>query len=217
MTIAINEMMAAMAVFISQREVFYRERKARLYDPTAYWVGKQLALFPYQLFFPGIWIFCIYWVAGFQTEWYKFGVFFGMLESVAFVNNSAGLLFGALLPPTISTVIGPVVVLVSAMVAGFLRKLNNMSAPFFGISFASFARWSYECLVINEFTGLEFTCTPDEQATNGSCPYDTGEEYIDSLGFADLDLFLYMVFLLGTAAILRIILWFILRYFHPTR
>lgn len=211
LTISFNEMMAAMAVFISQRDVYYRERKARLYHPTAYWIGKQLALLPYQLFFPGIWIIIIYWLSGFQVSWYKFGIFFALLQMVAFFANSCGLLLGSSLPPTISTVLGPVFILVSCMTAGFLINLSNMTAPFFGLSFVSYCRWAYEGLVKNEFTGLNLSCSSTEIADN-ICRYDNGEEYLETLDFSGLNTTDYMIILLSSIATLRILLWFILRF-----
>ena len=211
MTISFNEMMAAMAVFIAQRDVFFRERKARLYHPTAYWIGKQLALLPYQLFYPGIWIVLIYWLSGFQVSWYRFGIFFAVLQGVAFFCNSWGLLLGASLPPAISTVFGPVFILVSCMTAGFLIHLDNMTVPFYWLSFLSYARWAYEALVKNEFHDLTFTCSSAEIA-DSTCRFRSGKDYIDTLEFSELNSITYIMILLVAIIILRISLWFVLRF-----
>jgi len=214
MSNSFNELMSALAVFIFQRAIFYRERAATPYPIISYWLAKQIALLPYQLFFPFLWIIIIYWMAGFQAEWYKFAIFFGTLESMGLFCSSLGLIAGVSLPPTISTIVGPIFVLIFATMAGFLVNLKNMSSFFYGLSFISYMRYAYECLVKNEFRGLHIDCTR-EQRLGGQCRFEEGEEYIDTLGFTDLDVFEYMLILLGASLFLRIVLYFVLRYSRP--
>merc|ERR1712137_857971 len=126
MSLSFNELMSALAVFIFQRAIFYRERESTPYPVVSYWLAKQIALLPYQLFFPFLWIIIIYWMAGFQNEWYKFAIFFGTLESLGLFCSSLGLIAGVSLPPTISTIVGPIFVMIWASMAGFLVIFENM-------------------------------------------------------------------------------------------
>ena len=212
LTIAFNELTASIAVFLSHSNVYNRERKNGLYHPFSYWVAKQFALLPYQLLFPGIWIFIIYWISGLQTEWYKFAIFFGILELVAFFCNSIGLILGTVFPPSISTVCGPLIVVLSSVVSGFVKNLDNMSPFFYGVSHISFARWAFEALIINEFTGLSLTCDSNELVGNDVCPYTNGDDVIDSFSFAELEMYQYMLIILAPTLFLRTALYFVLRY-----
>jgi hypothetical protein len=79
-------------------------------------------------------------------------------------------------------------------------------------------RYGYAVLVKNEvtiiyvislttqFTGLTFTCLPDERLANGQCRFNQGEEVINYLGFNE-SVARDMVILVGLFVGLRVLCW----------
>ena len=210
-----NEMVASITVFISQREVLFRERDSGFYSTSAYWAGKQLALLPSQLFFPAVFVNSMYWLSGLQIVWYKFFIFFAMSELIGLYCSSLGLLLGAALSPTVAVIAGPLANFFGFFTAGFLAHLDDIVIPFRYLTYISYGRWSYDALVQNEFRGLKLHCTSSE-IVNGICPFTTGEAALDQFNLTELEVWQDMLILLAFVVLFKILLYFVLRYSRPT-
>lgn len=212
--VSYHEMLSSLTVFISQRAVLFRERDSGFYSTSAYWAGKQLSLLPFQMLYPGIFIISMYWLSGLQTEWYKFFIFFAVIELVGIYCSSLGLLLGASLPPTIAVTVGPLTNVFSTICIGFLASLDNIPIPFSYVTYISYARWAFDALVQNEFIGLKLKCT-DDQLVNGSCPFTTGEQVLDSLDLTELEYVADMAIIFGFIVLYKLLLYLVLRYSRP--
>mmetsp|Transcript_23538 Transcript_23538/g.40258 ORF Transcript_23538/g.40258 Transcript_23538/m.40258 type:complete len:651 (+) Transcript_23538:51-2003(+) len=212
--VSYHEMLSALTVFISQRDVLYRERDSGFYSTSAYWAGKQLALLPSQLLFPAIFAFCSYWLSGLQTLWYKFFIFFAVIELVGLYCSSLGLLLGAAFPPTIAVTLGPLTNVFSTICVGFLANLESIPVPLVYVTYLSYARWAYDAVVQNEFNGLTLECKNDE-LSNGVCPFTSGEDVLDSLQITGLDFYQDMAIIAGFIVIYKLLLYPVLRYSRP--
>ena len=63
---------------------------------------------------------------------------------------------------------------------GFYINVNALPIVANWIPYISFIRWIFEALCINEFTGLNFSCS--NAVSSGSC-VQTGKEALANLGF----------------------------------
>ena len=208
--IAAYEMLAALTVFLSQREILYRERDSGFYPTSAYWLAKQLSLLPFQLFYPAVFIFLIYWLSGLQTVWYKFGIFFGIIEFVGLYCSSFGLVIGAFFPPSIAITLGPFTTVLALISSGFLVNFENIVIPIRYVTYLSFTRWAYEALLQNEMYGLTFTCTSSEKI-GGVCPITTGSQVISRSDISELDYYFDFLFIFIYILFFKIMLYFVLK------
>jgi ABC-type multidrug transport system ATPase subunit/ABC-type multidrug transport system permease subunit len=217
-TLSFNEGIAGLQVFLFGKPIFFQERQAKMYHISAYWLGKQLALLPFQLFYPAVFIVIVYWMCGFQSDWYKFFVCFGTLELVAMYSNSVGMFLSMSVPPSIATVLVPLHNIVLMVFAGFLIHLDNITSVLRWISYLSFGRYSFDAVVVNEFTGLSLYCTEEQihDDEDDGCPFTRGEELIDSLGISAYDLYPDMLILLLFFLSLRTALYFSMKVATPT-
>lgn len=209
--IAAYEMLAALTVFLSQREILYRERDSGFYSTSAYWIAKQASLLPFQLFYPAVFIFPIYWLSGLQTDWYKFAIFFGIIEMVALFCSSFGLVIGAFFPPSLAVTLGPLTNVLALVASGFLINFDNIVIPIRYVTYLSFTRWTYDALLQNEFTGLEFTCDSNE-LVGGICPITTGEQVIEQSEITKLEYYQNFLILFACILFFKLLLYFVLKY-----
>ena len=212
-TVSFNELFAAIAEFLSGSEIYYRERNGKIFTSFAYWGGKQLALLPYQLFFPFVWIMSIYWISGLQITWYQFFIFLAVVELCGLAANSLGLTFGALLSPAIASTVASLVLITLMMFVGFLINVESIPAALRWISYIHFGRWAYDAVTQNEFYGLDFTCDEGDFRSDGSgCPFVDGEQVVEGLNLSQLAVWQDMLILLAFIVVFRTIFLLALRY-----
>ena len=215
-SISFNEILAALTVFGVERAVFFRERDSGTYRISAYWVGKQLSLLPWQLLFPSLFIVVAYFMIGLQQTLEKFFIFYATIVFVGLFTGSVGLILGASLPPTIAGAIAPLNNILAIVFAGFLVNLDNIPKFIAWLQYISYAKYAFDSVVQNEYTGLKLTCTADKLVGDGVCPYTRGEQVIESLQLTELDYWQDLLILLAFIVFARVALYFTLHHARPT-
>uniref|UniRef100_A0A7S4I2L4 ABC transporter domain-containing protein n=1 Tax=Vannella robusta TaxID=1487602 RepID=A0A7S4I2L4_9EUKA len=214
---AFNEVMPTVASFGTQREVFFRERDSKTYYITSYWLGKQISMIFYQLAFPALYLAIIYWTIGFQPLWYKFFIFFGTLELVSILCGTIGMILGAALPPTAAAGLSPLFVIVNMIFSGFLINLDNIPSFIAWLQWVSFGKYAFDCLIQNEYSGLELVCTDDQLVgVERTCPFTSGDQVIDFLNISELPFAVDMLVLFGMIIFWRLVLLLALKKARPT-
>src|SRR3990167_6615931 len=214
--ISFNEMLAALAVFGIERSVFFRERDSGTYRISAYWLGKQISLIPWQLLFPSVFVVIVYFMVGLQTTVEKFFIFYATILAAGITTGSLGLILGACFPPSIAAALAPLTNILQIIFAGFFVNLENIPDFIAWLQYISFAKYSFDSLIQNEYTGLKLVCLDDQYINGNICPYTRGEQVIESFDLTELDYWQDIAILFAFALALRVILYFILRTARPT-
>ena len=112
----------------------------------------------------------------------RFGYFLCILMLEALTCVCLGLAVSALAPNAeVAQNLGPLPLIVSLIFGGFFINLGSLPAAAEWLPYISFLKWVFESLVINEFTGVTFTC---ELADPTACAA-TGEEVLKRLTFTN--------------------------------
>lgn len=88
---------------------------------------------------------------------------------------------------------------------GFYIPFENMHPGVYWLSYASFARYGYSSLIINEYEGRVVPCTPEDAASFPSCPVP-GDAVISGIGIYGVSENFW--FNIGMVAVLQIIFRF---------
>ena len=212
-----NETMPTIAAFAMQRVVFFRERDSRTYSILAYWIAKQMSMLFLQLAIPSVYCAIIYWMVGFQSDWYKFFIFYTVVVEVALITGSVGMIMGSSLPPTPATVLSPIFIIVSMIFSGFLVNIDNIPSFIRWLQWLSFGKYAFDALIQNEYNGLDLYCKSDQEVGDTNvCPFTSGEEVIDSLNITEIPIPIDMVILFGMFVFYRLVLIIAFAKARPT-
>jgi ABC-type multidrug transport system permease subunit len=159
----------AIPLLFEERLLFYRERGANAYGFFPYWVSSWFMQIPLTALNTLIFTAILYHMAGLRSGGY--GVFFVCMLFTSFTALFTSHLI-AFLCPTAQTAIGffPVSLLFGLIFSGYVIYFDDLPiylrawAPY-----SSFARWSFQAAVLNEFQN-----NPD---------LPQGEAYIEELSF----------------------------------
>ncbi|KAL6064490.1 ABC2 type transporter superfamily protein, variant 2 [Balamuthia mandrillaris] len=177
------------------REVFYRQVEDKYYRIPPYLFSIILGEIPILLAEVLLFSTIIYWICGLNNAEGERYLFFVLLMFTTAVTTSNLIRFIALLCPTdiIANTFAPAVNLVLLLFCGFLIYSDSIPPWFIWIYWIDHLRYAYEALIINEFNGLELSCSSDElqppqDVADGSlfngtqvCPFTEGDEYLSSL------------------------------------
>jgi len=95
---------------------------------------------------------------------------------------SMGLCISAVVPNIeVANVIGPIVIVITLLFGGFYINISSLPIVANWVPYASFMKWTYEALCINEFKGENFSC---DKGPQGACE-KTGDEVLVRLSFTD--------------------------------
>jgi ABC-type multidrug transport system ATPase subunit len=190
--------LSALDLFVTERDLFVREREASRYSPLAYYLSKAAVDIPLIRILPPV----IYGLIVYTMIGYREGAIHMAIYIVALVLNSAAsaaLLYavGAAVPSVaVGNVIGALLLLFFMLFGGFL--LNNESAPDYVIwlQSVSFFNHAFEAAASNELAGAVFQFDPV-----GFFSVDVdGQAYLDQLGFSPLMLDTNLAALAGMTA-----------------
>ncbi|KAL6062120.1 ABC2 type transporter superfamily protein [Balamuthia mandrillaris] len=176
------------------REVFYRQAESKYYRIPPYLfsiiVGEMPILFLEVLLFSTI----VYWFCGLNTGEGERYLFFILAMFITAATTSNLVRFIALLCPTdvIANTFAPAFNLILLLFCGFLIHQDSIPPWLIWIYWINHMRYGFEAIMLNEFNGLELTCSADELVPpqdiadasfdgNRICPVTEGEDYLDSL------------------------------------
>ena len=126
-------------VFPEERAVFLREQASSLYDVSAYFVGKVLSEFPYNLTTPLISLLIVYWTWDLQnSKDYNFWFTLANYEVLYLVGVGYGLILGAIVSDRNTLITMMTVILLPMMLlSGFFVKLTTSAHIMWLLQFIS--------------------------------------------------------------------------------
>ena len=78
--------------------------------------------------------------------------------------------------------------------SGYLIPWEDLSKGWWLVQWSSPQSFAYAALILNEFNGQSYNCTPEERSTlNGTCVYTSGDEWLMDKGFnTDINVWVYL-------------------------
>ena len=200
-------------VFPTERRVFQRDHESGQYCVLSYFLSRIAAELPFILGFGAIAGTIAYWMMGFQNDAEKFLTFLAIMICVTDVGMSLLNMIGAASKTTEqANMLTTVVLLIFMLFNGFYVNTANVGAYFRWIKHINFLYYSTRAATVNEFKGLVFECTAEEAATMGCIP--TGDAFLKRLGFADADILVDCLILIGMSVFFRLCSFQMLKSFY---
>ena len=171
-----NGLFSVLNVFPKEKNIVNTERANRAYDLTPYFLAKFFIEIPARCLPAVLYGTILYPMVGLREG--AFGTFLLVLISVSICSVSLGLLISAVMPSFEAAIgVGPLFVVVMILFGGFYIDIDSLPEVANLVPYVSILRWSFQALAINEYTGLTFTCVPNEQCIS------SGEQKLATLGF----------------------------------
>ncbi|KAG2392252.1 hypothetical protein C9374_012504 [Naegleria lovaniensis] len=173
----LNSAMSSITLMYDEKPIFLRERGAKMYKVSSYFMARNVAELPTLFFFPLLFGCITYWMCGLNPTVERFFMFMFILAVITITGQSLGQAIGSLLPNFgVAMAIIPLVNTVLMLFGGFYRNVNNLPVWLTWIYWTSLFHFGFEALVLNEFQGATFICPP-----SGACPFPTGAAVIENL------------------------------------
>jgi ABC-type multidrug transport system ATPase subunit/ABC-type multidrug transport system permease subunit len=164
--------------FPNEQRVITRERQARMYRVSPYYIAKLVAELLLKFWSPLLYGTIIYWMAGLNPGFDHFVFFCFVLELMNLVGTALGLFISALAPNvTVAGILAPLIIVLFMLGGGFYQNLDKLPVFISWLQYISFIRYAFEALTINEFRDLTFTC---DASDGGNC-ITTGVEALSRL------------------------------------
>eukprot|EP01080_Neovahlkampfia_damariscottae_P012084 gene12084-5577_t len=216
--IMINQTMqnvfGGLQVFHLEKVVFLRERASKTYRVGSYYIAKTLAEIPSIIIFPLIFGTISYWLVGFKPTAEAFFTFLVVLISLSFCAQALGLLLSAGTPsPDVAMAVAPVLITILMLFGGFYLNPDNMDPWVIWIYYISLFRYSFQALVINEFTDQTFNCL-DSELVSGNCPITTGQQVLINRSMEHMNVWLNILTLWGIFFALRVLGYLVIRFYQ---
>lgn len=176
-----NACLGVLNTFPREKIIVNRERSTNAYDTVSYFFAKYLVEMPLNLL--PCFLFCtiVYWMVGLNPSANAYGCHILIVMMEVMTSISLGLCISAVVPNVeVANVVGPIFVVITLLFGGFYINISSLPIVANWIPYASFMKWTYQSLCINEFRGEIFECN----AGGGACE-KTGEDVLFRLSFAE--------------------------------
>lgn len=220
-----------------EKKVVNRERRAGMYQVSAYYLSKWAVEFPMQVGFPIVFGTIVYFLIGLQPVFSKYVLYQVVNILEAMCAEAMGIVVSVIVPDSNTAMsIGRIIQVVFMLFGGLYQNLGTIPPYFVWIAyvrygkstkmnhslllialslslspFYSHTRWGLQALAINEFTGLKFYCKPGEFTRNGTCPFTSGKQVLHSFHFDDQSLTVCILALVGIIIVYRFFGYVLLR------
>mmetsp|Transcript_12407 Transcript_12407/g.21004 ORF Transcript_12407/g.21004 Transcript_12407/m.21004 type:complete len:659 (+) Transcript_12407:234-2210(+) len=197
--------LASLTQFLEEREVFVRERTAGAYRTSSFFLSTWFMEFPERIIFPFIFSVIVYWMVGLNPQAGCFFIFFVIVMLVSMVASSYTSFVGTLTGNAkVAQAVSPIFIVIMLIFGGFFINTNSIPVYFIWLQYLSFFKYSYEAAIVNEFTGLTFTCDASVQR-NGVCPMPDGQYVIyEYLKLGKLSIWANILVLVGMVLAYRL-------------
>jgi ABC-type multidrug transport system ATPase subunit/ABC-type multidrug transport system permease subunit len=174
--------LSVLDLFVTERDLFVREREANRYSPFAYYLSKAAVDLPLiRVLPPLVYGLIVYEMIGYREGTIHWIIYLASLTLCSLASSALLYAVGAAVPSVaVGNVIGALLLLFFMLFGGFL--LNNGSAPDYVIwlQSVSFFNHAFEAAASNELAGAVFQFDP---AGYFSIDVD-GQAYLDQLAFS---------------------------------
>eukprot|EP00026_Physarum_polycephalum_P000679 Phypoly_transcript_00680.p1 GENE.Phypoly_transcript_00680~~Phypoly_transcript_00680.p1 ORF type:complete len:1306 (+),score=176.26 Phypoly_transcript_00680:244-4161(+) len=149
--------------FYRERAVFYRQREAKYYAPSAYFIAKNVVDIPVVIIECFVYSVILYWLTGLNSDFLKFIYFVAMLTQVDFFSVNLCRLLSCLLPTEqVAAIAAPASYSIFILFAGFIIPPPMIPDWWIWLYHLSPFHYALEGLMINELSDTVFTCTDPE-------------------------------------------------------
>lgn len=151
--------LSALGTFISEREMFMRERKGRMYSPTVYFLVEVFMDFVFLRMLPPLLLGSIvYWPTGLRTGSSLYFFIFQLLLIMGNVGFTSASMFMSAASPSmpIATFSGALFMLLFLAFGGIFLSIDSLPIYFKWMPYLTPSHFAYDGLVRNELTGQEF-------------------------------------------------------------
>jgi len=177
-----SNMFGVLNSFTADKVVVERERAAKSYSASAFYLAKFCGEVPFNFIGPILFGTIVFWIVGLgQGDVLNFIVFVILLALIGFAAIALGLII-AVVSPTIeaATAFGPIAVVVMILFGGFYINIESLPSWLTWVQYLSLMRFAFEGLAVNELADVQFTC---EDIIEGNPCTTDGQQVLDRLKF----------------------------------
>jgi len=205
--IAVNGVMGStmgvVSIFAVEKLVFLREFQSGMYRLPAYFLSRTIVELPFKIIFPIIGSNIFYWLVGLQRNGGNFLIYVITLILIENVGTGLGVFMASFFNDIgVALTVLPLFLMPLMIFSGFFVNEGTVVQALSWIKWISPMKYGFVALVLNEFTGLELHCLPN-QLNNGVCPITNGEQEIHLLGFESEGSIVFNILIL-------LLMWFVL-------
>jgi len=173
------------AVFPKELPIFIREHQSSMYGVLPYYMAKQLADLPKQIYQPIIMGSVAFWMMGFSNNLWVWGSFCGILILHSMVCTSLGYMVScACSSPDMVNAFLPLAILPSILFGGLFLNTANIPVYFIWLEYLSIIKYGYHLLLINVWRDFgAIGCSTADNAAN-LCTFADGDKV---LNFMDVE------------------------------
>ncbi|KAJ2465302.1 hypothetical protein GGI03_002739 [Coemansia sp. RSA 2337] len=169
--------MPALYAFFDERDIMLRERSAAVYRVTPFYISKATTFMPVALTSSAVFICGVYFISHLTFSAGKFFATLGVLSCLNIVSISFMLMVGsAVRTMDVAFVIAPGIITIELLFGGLLANPKTIPAALKWVHWINPVYYAYAAFVLNEFSDLQFTCTP------GAVCYLDGKQVIEAYG-----------------------------------
>jgi len=145
---------AVMQSFPAEKVIVNRERDARAYRTSMYYLSKVISELPFKMA-PLIVNGCIiYWMIGLNSAWDRFLVFLLVQTMMSFAASAIGLMVGSWAPSQEATfALAPMIMIVLMLFGGFYISLDSLPPGSEWVAYLSPLNWGFMALCLNDLEG----------------------------------------------------------------
>ncbi|KAK9448298.1 P-loop containing nucleoside triphosphate hydrolase protein [Limtongia smithiae] len=174
-------MLNNLAVYPSERDIFYREHDDGVYGVLPFVVNYLIFELPTEILNGLIFSALMVMVTGMHRD---VGVFFVVAYGTLTIVNcgeSIGIVFNTMFRTTgFAATMTSLVLTIGATMNGLFSL--EMMGFLRGINYINPLKYSMTVILNYALDGLHFTCSDAVRLSDGSCPFDTGEELLKEYG-----------------------------------
>lgn len=151
-----------------KRVIMMRERVARSYRVSSFYLSITLVEMLKVVFFTTLAIVPLYFMMALQLSATKFFYWYAIQICHVLASAALGIFIGAAVKQVeIAQIVGPLSAVTFLLFGGVLINNNNLPAYFRWIQYLSPINYAYRANMINEMTGLALTCNVQPCYTQG--------------------------------------------------
>ncbi|KAI0460601.1 hypothetical protein F5B21DRAFT_498539 [Xylaria acuta] len=202
-------MLQNVAIYVTEREVFYREDDDAVYSIEAFLATYTILELPFEIISCLVFGVLAVFAVGFPRTAELYFVLVFCAFGIVSCGESLGIMFNTLFNHTGFAVnIISVLLSVAQVIAGIISI--DMPRVFEIFNFLSPTKYAVATLARFSLEGVTFTCDDLQRLPNGRCTIETGEQVLE-LYALNVDGVKNLIALAGTVLAYRVVAWLLLR------